>query len=501
MDVFSNLLWKIPEFRAYLQQRYAHVIADNLEEDTPVAHDLLADWLPDFSSALLIADREAGYRRFLGADPDDVARLKSACQSAATLEESFVSSPGIELFGSELRASLGGKSPAQPARRTRAKTAGLSGSLEYSSSRFHAEMIAWVVAEIKSLVQERGTPPEEIVILAPYLSDALRFSIMRQLDGQGIPVRSHRPSRGLRDEPATQCLLALAALAHPAWDICPNSESVARALMQTIDGLDLVRANLLAQVIYRPKDGKPALNSFDEIKEAEMQARITFLFGQRYQTLRAWIDAYRDQPSLELDYFISRLFGEVLSQPGFGFHGALDDGEVTATLIESIRKFRWEVGPYLGENGAQLGREYVQMVQEGVVAAQYLPKWRAQPEQAVLVAPAYTFLMSNRAVDYQFWLDVGSLGWWRRLAQPLTQPYVLSRAWLRDGRWTDALEQGASQLELQRLTLGLTRRCRQKIYLGLSELGEQGYEQRGPLLSAIQHVLRHYPLPVEAEHV
>jgi hypothetical protein len=36
----------------------------------------------------------------------------------------------------------------------------------------------------------------------------------------------------------------------------------------------------------------------------------------------------------------------------------------------------------------------------------------------------------------------------------------------------------------------LIRRCRRKIYLGLSELGEQGYEQQGPLLQAIQRVLR-----------
>ena len=40
------------------------------------------------------------------------------------------------------------------------------------------------------------------------------------------------------------------------------------------------------------------------------------------------------------------------------------------------------------------------------------------------------------------------------------------------------------------LALGLIRRCRTQIHLGLSELGEQGVEQRGPLLRAIQRVLR-----------
>jgi hypothetical protein len=47
-----------------------------------------------------------------------------------------------------------------------------------------------------------------------------------------------------------------------------------------------------------------------------------------------------------------------------------------------------------------------------------------------------------------------------------------------------------SQDTLHRLVLGLVRRCRRGIYLGLSELGEQGYEERGPLLRAIDRTIR-----------
>ena len=141
-----------------------------------------------------------------------------------------------------------------------------------------------------------------------------------------------------------------------------------------------------------------------------------------------------------------------------------------------------------------LGQEYMEMVQDGVIAAQYMLGWQLQPEDAVLLAPAYTFLMSNRPVDYQFWLNAGGRGWWERLYQPLTHPYVLSRRWplhdRNDAVWSDADEVETRQEALHRLTLGLIRRCRRQIYLGLSELGEQGYEQKGPLLQAIQRVLR-----------
>jgi hypothetical protein len=135
------------------------------------------------------------------------------------------------------------------------------------------------------------------------------------------------------------------------------------------------------------------------------------------------------------------------------------------------------------------------MVGEGVIAAQYIRSWQFEPEDVVLLAPAYTFIIRNRPVDYQFWLNVGGRGWWERLYQPLTHPYVLSRHWPPSGRdsatWTDADEVEARQEALHRLVQGLLRRCRRKVYLGLSELGEQGYEQKGPLLQAIQRTLRY----------
>jgi hypothetical protein len=59
----------------------------------------------------------------------------------------------------------------------------------------------------------------------------------------------------------------------------------------------------------------------------------------------------------------------------------------------------------------------------------------------------------NRPASVQFWLDAGSNGWWERLFQPLTQPYVLSRSWDRDRQWNDADDQAANQQALARLVI------------------------------------------------
>ena len=479
IEVFLKHLWNMPLCRNYLLETYTHLIADNVEEDTPVAHDLLRDWLPHCKSALLIYDREGGYRRFLGADTESGRALQDLCDERIAFTQSFITSPDIDALGAELARSLNRPREQPPLPITQSP-------FSYEYHRYYPEMLDWVTNEINRLVNTEGVSPAEIVVLAPFLPDVLRFSLMNRLETRNVPARSHRPSRALRDEPATRCLLTLAAIAHPDWGICPSPFDVAYALMQALDGLDLVRAQLLTQIVYRTAGGRPTLTSFDQIVP-QMQERLTFVMGERYERLRAWIEEYAAAPPAELDHFLSCLFGEILSQAGFGFHRDYDAGRAAFNLIESVQKFRWVAGD---DSDKPLGQEYLEMVQDGVIAAQYIHSWQLRPEDAVLLAPAYTFLMSNRPVDVQFWLDAGSRGWWERLYQPLTQPYVLSRRWPRGDVWTDSDEHEARQETLHRLIQGLLRRCRSRVYLGLSELGEHGREQKGPLLQAVQRVLR-----------
>jgi len=241
------------------------------------------------------------------------------------------------------------------------------------------------------------------------------------------------------------------------------------------------------------------LASFDPVKP-EVQERITFSIGERYMRLRAWVTEYIENEPAELDVFLARLFGELLAQPGFGFHDDFEAAGVTARLIESIQKFRRVAEPTALFSGKSIGQEYLQMVADGVIAAQYLAPVDEVPVDAVLIAPAYSFLMNNQPVRYQFWLDVGSLGWFERLFQPLTHPHVLSRRWQPDQPWTDVLDFKANQVTLQRLTSGLIARCRDHIYLCASRVNERGSEEKGPLLHAVQTLLR-FSRGLENDHV
>ena len=504
-EIFANILWNDSLVRDYLTRAHRHLIYDNVEEDTPRAHDILREWMPELDSALLIFDEGGGFRHFLGADAATGEALSQLCEAEARLDGSFVMSEEIAALEAELVEAINPVfSPEVREPHRDVSPSGTEGGVrayDFLLTRFYPELLDALAERIRSLIQNDGIPPNEIVVLSPYLSDSLRFSLMHRLEQTGIPVRSHRPSRSLRDEPASQALLTLAALAHPGWRVHPARFDAAYAFLFAL-GTDLIRAQLLSEIVYRQKDMR--LSPFEEI-QPEMQERVTYALGERYSILRQWLELYRESEPLPLDHFLRKIFGEVLSQPGFGFHRNLDAVRVAASLIESVEKFRSSIeqtfdNSILDHSARRdsnteyssivsLGKEYLTMLQDGVIAASYLEAWNPQQDEAVLVAPAHSFLMMNRQATVQFWLDVGSSGWHDRLAQPLTHPYVLAREWNPARPWSDADEVQSAKEALARLASGLLHRCRSRVYLGLSELGESGFEQRGDLLRAWQIVM------------
>lgn len=489
INLFYHIIWQNPICRQYLFSTYPHIIIENIDEDTTFTHQILEAWLPHTESALIIFDTNGGFRRLLGANPKSALKLLEQCPDNIQFTNSFVTSEELRWLDSALGACIRHNERIEAPANIQ-----LSDLLEFDFKRFFPEMIDWTAYTIADLIRQQNIPPAEIAILSPFLSDSLRFSLAQSLGKFGIQTHSLRPSRSLVDEPVTQSLLTLAIICHPQWlaqnsPLTPNIFDVAYALTQIIENCDLIRAQLISSNLFHIRNGEVNLIPFEDI-HGDLRDRITYQLGLQYEVLRNWILEYHNQHAEMLDHFFSRLFGEVLSQPGFSFHQNLSAGEITANLMESIYKFR----RVMVTDTDAINLEYIKTVKSGILAAQFLRSWSTPDNQAVLIAPAYTFLTANKPVDYQFWLDIGSHSWSERIYQPITHPYVLSRDWPLEKLWTDSDEVEYALDALQCLVSGLIRRCRKKIFLGLSNLGEQGYEQRGPLLQAFQSLLRNQVL-------
>jgi hypothetical protein len=481
VEVFFRYILPSPAFKMYREQIATHMLADNIEEDAPRTHDLIQAWLPELQSALLVFDTEAGFRRFLGADPTDAYALKSRCTGQIRFDENLVASASVQDLGRTLAAHFD-KGADQ-------ETGAKLNAFHVEVHRHLPESLEWIANEVDTLLNREQIPRREIAIVSPYLSDSVRFLLGRKLDERGIQWIAFRPSRQIRQEAAARSLLTLAAIAHPGWKQQPTPEDVGRMLEMCIAELDPVRADLFARILYKPNASPPWLEPFSQLK-GQMQERLTYSLGQLYDTLRTWLVNYLESPGLELDHFLRKLFGEILSQAGFGFENDLTGGTVVATLIDSVQKFRRILGENLERHEINPGMVFLSLVQEGVISAQDIGQSTSTREDAVLIMPAFTFLMANQPVSYQFWMDVGSQGWAERIYQPLTHPYVLNRQWQRGRLWTDEEEMAVRDNIAATLCLGLTRRCRVGVSAVWSEIDERGYEQRGPLLRAIQSTLR-----------
>jgi hypothetical protein len=198
-----------------------------------------------------------------------------------------------------------------------------------------------------------------------------------------------------------------------------------------------------------------------------------------------------ESPEIELDVFWGKMFGEVLSQQGFNFHSDLNQSMLVNQLIHSSRQFRQTLSADGSISEKDFSKTYIELIESGLLSTQYFEFIDSfEPEECVQISPAHSFLMRNKPVSYQFWLEIGSPGWWARLDQPLTQPYVLNRNWKEGSRWTDVDEFNTNQNNLARIVNGLLARCKKKVILVSVDINQQGDEQRGALMVALQTLLK-----------
>jgi len=469
---FQHLL-DTPPFWGYFRERYRHLLVDNVEESVPLAQDFVARLLPHCDSALLVLDEGGGYRSLLGADPQGAWALRRACGQRVRL-------PGPPAPAAALAAAVAARLGQGPA--------GIAGAAApirgWIQTRFRSEMLTAVAAALARMVHEEGVPPGEIVVIAPYLDGVLRFALAQECAPRDVPLRIVRRYRRPAEEPAVRALLTLATLLHPAWGVAPPRYDVAEALGQALDGLDPIRAALLADWAYDPVG--PAWRAPQDIPAAA-RARLGPDLLERYQSFWQRWQELLPEAGPPWEHLLARLLGLFLP------HAVRAPAVATACaeLIESARRFR-RAFPVLhpGDDPATVGRHYLETMRGGVVTAQYLVREEIPPAEggAVLVAPAQSYLLSGQPVRRHLWLDLASADWWTPPQQPLTNPHVLARRWPAGAPWNDAADYAVRQAALARTVQGLCNRCREGIVLCTSALGTAGQAQDGPLMRVLESI-------------
>jgi len=201
--------------RQYLFTTYDYFLYDNCEEDTPVTHDLVLDWLPHFQSSLIIFDSNAGYRSFLGADPKSALRLGNMCSESIELHGSFISDQPIQNIISLYKIAILRQNFPEISEMAIKR-------LSFHHHKFYPDMINLIVEQISEYTHQ-GIDPGKITVLAPFISNALRFQLQQRMEEKGIKIISHRPSRSLREESITHGMIAWIKIAYLSISNCTAS--------------------------------------------------------------------------------------------------------------------------------------------------------------------------------------------------------------------------------------------------------------------------------------
>lgn len=494
-ELFYRILDDAALFEALVVKPCRHLVVDYCEEQDFACHAMLRQLIPRTESCLCLADQDGGFRSFLGAYPEGVERIARLCD--VRIELSPAPDSGRRRFERRLDSALHQHyaPPAPTAEFTHALTVHRASPMDESPGQasaildlgvrdYHPEILEWTADSILDLVHRGGVAPNQIVVLAPNVNNVLRFSMENALSRRGLPFYSHRPSRQLEDEPAARALLSLACQAHPQWNLKPDPMDLRVILLMVLADLEGWRAPVIAQEWHN------AHRQYQDLPD-HLQEQMQSRHGIRYDALRTWIMEYRqEQVATPLDVFFARVHDEVLGRTGFGFRIDANSARITRQLIRSARTFREMVEGFgIGlPEGDTLGSAYVQFVRSGLIGGLYLPP-EGPPAEAIVLSPVSTFLMQNRMVDHQFWLEVNHPAWRMRLHQPMTQPYVLSPERAAAAVWTDLEEEKLGYVLLRRTMMGLARRTRRMIHLGISAMDEAGYSHMGPLLNVVNQML------------
>ena len=456
VNLYRSLLGA-PWYRRSLAQ-YRHVLADDVDEQSPAAHDLLAALLEEAESAVLAFGTDGGHSGFFGAD-----RQGGWQRFGRIARITPVRCPGQRLgAGRALGLSI---------LTGRTATVGLKGpTIEMVQEDLRSELLNRVAERVVRFL-DQGVAPKEVAVIAPQVDTVLEHTLSLRLEEEGVPLAVQAKNRRLVDEPYVRAMMTLALLGHPQWEQEGGVPDLAQSL-QLLLKLDPVRAWLLSRQI-RGSALAPL--------EMWQRERVGFRASKGYDLLARWLEEYRRGPEQPIDLFFQRVFGELLSR----LPPARDDLVVCRQLLVSARKF------LLTARRLDLGKNpnaaFIRLLSAGTVAAESLIEPASLANSVILTTP-YAYLAGHCHTQIQVWMDCTSRRWFQQDARELINPHLLTPRWPRGETWTDQHSQANSLQNGARVARALIRRCGVHLLAAGANVDSQGYELDGQLLTALESI-------------
>ncbi|MEM9775901.1 MAG: hypothetical protein AAF902_15095 [Chloroflexota bacterium] len=492
IDIFNRFIVNDPQLYAAQIGRYRHLLIDNVEEQTPVGVEfvrkLLAPGSP-IETAVVAQDDGGGYKRFLSASPQLAKGLDTAADVSVRLTQNFNEADNVYQIAHQVNHFLLGTQPNGAEEQIRDSIVG------HLHTRYRRQMLSQVGPVIKQMMAAENLEPSDFAIILPYMDGALRFKLTQSLNQSGLPYQINRRRESPREVPQVRAWLTWLLLANDWRDntvdsdrfglIKPSTHDIAEALSLSIQGLDAVRARMLADALYDQNAG--IFNDRSLLTNQQIE-RMGEHHLDAVDTLVSWLNAHgnRSDNPLSPDFFFYGLFSEVLSHPPFQNRADTGLAEVCDWLIQMASRFRQAGDRVIDGSSESVGLALVQGIYSGLVTANPPAVGDPPDPDGVFISTIQTYLLEERPVPVQIWLETSATGWWDLPRQPLSNGFVLDPRWSINQTWTLEDDVRIRNEQLSRIVVGLCSRCSKGIFIATSDLDRRGARQDGPLFKAIQ---------------
>jgi len=521
--ILTELYWRelLPEptYQQHLRQRYQAVLADDVDDYPAIARDLFERLLAQGAVGAFTYNPDGKVRLGLNADPHYLQGLASSCQ----IEKLGVPVGSLAEELAEVVVELVSNSMV---------LSSLPEAMQSIQTTSRAALLRQTAEVIIEGVKSGQVQPQEIAVIAPGLDAIARYTLTEILTSQGISVEPLNEQRPLISSPMVRALLTLLALVYPGLGRLVDRDAIAEMLVvlsrkpedltigpedTLVCGphIDPVRAGLLADYCYAPNPEQPRLLPVESFSRWD---RLGHRATTAYSEIVQWLEVQRSQQQQHLiPSCIAVLDRAIQKFLWNGSHLPYDQLAALRELIETAQHY-WEVDGRLRqelkvgrlqeelkgelkinslpvadlaqnsppETPTQTLAQFILMLRRGTVTANPYPVRRLAPaaNRAVTLATIFQYRASRRFHRWHFWLDAGSHLWLSGGAATLFGANLFLKEW--SGRpWTEDDKIQADEERLQRILRNLLGRTGDRVYLCHSELGVNGTELVGPLLTLV----------------
>jgi hypothetical protein len=479
-DLFGQCLLAHDTYLNQLPQRFSSLSADDVDNYPAIARVLFERSLDLGLPGVFTYSPTGGIRKGLGADPEVFLVLCDRC-TEITLPSIFALEPLDDR--DEIRLNFPDQALEIYAIQTVSRT----------------QLLQQVAQHIVASIQNGTAQPQDIALIGPGLDPLARYALIESLQRQGISVDPLREQRSLQSSVIVRALLTLLALVYPGLGHWVETEQIAEMLVVLTDqaapgidhnGIDPVRAGLLADYCFRPHPEQPELLPMESYLRWD---RLGHFAAEAYERIRQWIGQQQGAlqrapvPVTRSPYLtLSPVFILDRAIQTFLMHRTLSLEQLAALreLIETAQHY-WEVDARLRKTErdwptvSEAIANFIQLLRRGVITANPYPAGTQKTRSAVVLATSFQYLNARLQHPYQYWLDAGSQLWqyggevdlWGAplfLSNPGDQPLSFH---------SDRMSATLSEL---------VSRTQSRIYLCHSDLAVNGQSQMGPLTPWIE---------------